>query len=74
MKSQQNFGDVAVEELEVSHLDLCKELFKLRNEKRLTGKVEAPHKIRETRKKIARLLTAIRAKRGPSEGSSPISK
>ena len=62
MKAQE-YRDQSIEQLEVAHEDLRKELFGLRNERRETGQMEKPHRVKAVKKDIARLLTVMNEKR-----------
>lgn len=46
-------------ELEGMHFDLSKELFQLRNEQASGGRIEKSHRVRQVRRDIARVLTAL---------------
>lgn len=59
MATAQNYRDQSVEELEAILREMSAKLFTLRNEKKMAGKVEKPHLLRETRREIARLLTVL---------------
>ena len=50
------------EELEAKHDDLCREIFELMNELRVSRKLEQPHKLKEKKKDRARILTVLRQK------------
>ncbi len=63
MAKATEYRDLAVEELEASYLDASKELFKLRNEIKLTKKIDQPHRTRHLRRDIARMLTVLGEKR-----------
>lgn len=58
------YRDQGVEELVATHEELSKNLYRLRNERKETGKLEKPHEVKATRKEIARVLTVLREKRG----------
>lgn len=58
----KDLRDQAVEELEASYNDKCKELFQLQNELQHAKKLEKPHLVRQTKRDIARLLTVIKQK------------
>lgn len=62
-KKAEKYRDQGLEELEANYHELCKELFKLRNEKQVNKKMEQPHLLRDTKREIARLLTVIREKK-----------
>ncbi|MBS0622892.1 MAG: 50S ribosomal protein L29 [Verrucomicrobia bacterium] len=55
----KEYRDKSVQDLEMIHGDLRKELFQLRNERLLSGKLEKPHRLRSVRREIARALTLI---------------
>lgn len=62
MKASQ-FRDLSVEELQDRERELSEQLFALRLQK-VTGQLEKPHRVREVRRDLARLLTILREKRG----------
>jgi large subunit ribosomal protein L29 len=68
MAKAQIYRDQAVEELELTALDLSKEIFELRNSMRQDSKVDNPNRIREAKRDIARIKTVIREKRNLQEG------
>ena len=51
------------EELEAQYEDLCREIFNLSNELRMSKKLAHPHQLKEKKKDRARVLTALRQKR-----------
>jgi large subunit ribosomal protein L29 len=55
------------EELEAGYHDTCKEIFALRNELRLSRKLEKPHLLREKKRDKARILTVIRQRKMHAE-------
>lgn len=62
-KRAQEIRDLSDEELEAHYLDARKELFKLVNERQQSRQqFEKPHRLKQTRKQIARLLTIQREK------------
>ncbi|HDN94772.1 MAG TPA: 50S ribosomal protein L29 [Nitrospirae bacterium] len=61
MKKPSEFRTMTVEELKQEEGNLRKELFNLRFQK-VTGEIENPMRIRQTRKDIARVLTVITEK------------
>jgi large subunit ribosomal protein L29 len=61
-KKANEFRDMSVVELEAAHLEARKDLFEMVNEAHREKKVEKPHRIRQKRKEIARLLTVITEK------------
>ncbi|MBA3957927.1 MAG: 50S ribosomal protein L29 [Parachlamydiaceae bacterium] len=62
-KEAVQFRDLSVDELEARRLDERKTLFNLVNERAQAGRRhEKPHRIRQTKKTIARLLTIQREK------------
>jgi large subunit ribosomal protein L29 len=62
MDKEQKLRDLSINELEANYEDERKKLFKLVNEKRQTKQFEKPHRIKQTRKQIARLLTIMTEK------------
>lgn len=64
MTKAQQLRDFAEDELQARYLDERKELFKLVNERKQNGRqqFERAHRIRQTKKEIARLLTVKREK------------
>ncbi|MGZ6330084.1 MAG: 50S ribosomal protein L29 [Parachlamydiaceae bacterium] len=62
MTKAKDLRDQSIEELEAARDDARKALFMLRNEMNQGGKVEKPHRIRQQRKEIARLLTVLHEK------------
>jgi large subunit ribosomal protein L29 len=50
----------APEELKALYQDLSKELFQLRNEMKVTRKMERPHLVRIKKKDRARVMTVLR--------------
>ncbi len=52
------------EELITLYQDLCKEIYGLKCELRMTRKTEKPHLLREKKKDRARVLTALQQKNG----------
>jgi large subunit ribosomal protein L29 len=50
------------EELKALYQDLSKELFQLRNEMKVTRKMEKPHLVRIKKKDRARVMTILREK------------
>jgi large subunit ribosomal protein L29 len=64
MRKASEFKDQSVEELRVAYNELSKDIFQLKNEIRMTRKVEKPHLIREKKRERARVLTVLRQKGG----------
>ncbi|HJX29521.1 MAG TPA: 50S ribosomal protein L29 [Thermoanaerobaculia bacterium] len=62
MKASQ-VRDQSVEELRERERELSEQLFALRLQQ-VTGQLEKPHRVREVRKDLARVLTILREKRG----------
>jgi large subunit ribosomal protein L29 len=63
MLKAKDLRDQTIDELNATYEDICKEMFKLKNEARLTKKTEKPHLIRQKKKDVARLLTVMNEKR-----------
>lgn len=61
MKKPSELRKLTVDELNQEETNLRKELFNLRFQK-VTGEIENPMRIRQTRKDIARVLTVITEK------------
>jgi large subunit ribosomal protein L29 len=61
MKKPSELRTMTADELKQEEANLRKELFNLRFQK-VTGEIENPMRIRETRKDIARVLTVITEK------------
>ena len=62
MVAFQEYQQQTEQELEGVYSDLCRKLFQLRNERKSTGRLDRPHLIRQTRREIARVLTALQQK------------
>jgi large subunit ribosomal protein L29 len=60
MVKAKELRDQSQEELKALYQDLSKELFQLRNEMKVTRKVEKPHLLRLKRKDRARVMTILR--------------
>jgi large subunit ribosomal protein L29 len=60
MKASQ-FRDLSVEELQDRERELSEQLFALRLQK-VTGQLEKPHRVRQVRKDLARVLTVLQEK------------
>lgn len=54
--------DQSVDELKAIYHELSKDIFQLKNEIRMTRKMETPHLIREKKRDRARVLTVLRQK------------
>lgn len=57
MTKARDWRDQTIEELDAACDDQRKQLFDLINERQQTKQFEKPHRIRQTRKEIARILT-----------------
>lgn len=62
MTKAKEFRDQSAEELKALYQDLSKELFQLRNEMKVTRKMEKPHLVRGKKKDRARVMTILREK------------
>jgi large subunit ribosomal protein L29 len=62
MAKAKDLRDQSPEELKAMYQDLSKELFQLRNEMKVTRKMEKPHLVRIKKKDRARALTVLREK------------
>jgi large subunit ribosomal protein L29 len=69
MSKAQAFRDQSIDDLEANYLDLQKKLFELVNERKQSSQFEKPHRIRQVKKEIARLLTVISEKRSNNSQS-----
>lgn len=58
----QDLRDLSEAELDARYKDACKELFRLKNQRSQSKKLEKPHLIPEKKKEIARVLTVMREK------------
>lgn len=58
----------SIEELEAQHEDLCRDIFMLTNELRVSRKLDKPHELTEKKKDRARILTVLRQKK--TQGSN----
>jgi len=58
----ENMKNMTAEELEQTINSLKEELYKLRVEAK-SGRIEKPHRLRESRRNIARCLTIIRERK-----------
>ena len=56
------------EELKIQYEDLCRHIFELTNELRVSRKLDKPHELKEKKKDRARLLTVLRQKK--NQGST----
>ncbi|MCP5503818.1 MAG: 50S ribosomal protein L29 [Chlamydiales bacterium] len=56
------------EELEAQYEDICRDIFELTNELRVSRKLEKPHELKEKKKDRARILTVLRQKK--AQGSA----
>jgi large subunit ribosomal protein L29 len=60
MAKATDLRDLSIEDLELRYSDLSKELFGLRNEMKVSKKLEKPHLIRMKKKERARVMTVLR--------------
>lgn len=58
-KQNEQLRSLSKEELELTLLDVSKEIFKTRNEKNQNKKLDKPHQLVEMKKKRARVLTLL---------------
>lgn len=61
-KRAKEIRDLSAQELEATLLDTQKLLYALRCEQKKAKQIEKPHRIRQFKKEIARLLTLMREK------------
>ena len=64
MRKASELKDQSVEELKAAYHELSKDIFQLKNEVRMTKKMEKPHLVREKKRDRARVLTVLRQKGG----------
>jgi large subunit ribosomal protein L29 len=62
MTKAKELRNQSPEELKAIYQDLSKELFQIRNEMKVTRKVEKSHLVRVKKKNRARLMTVLREK------------
>lgn len=62
MRNMKELRAASKEDLMMQYLNLNKENFLLLNELATAKKIEAPHKLRQNRKKKARILTILQEK------------
>ena len=62
MTKAKELRDQATEELKAIYQDLSKELFQMRNEMKVTRKIEKSHLVRAKKKDRARVMTILREK------------
>ncbi len=60
MAKAKDLRDQSKEELKALYQDLSKELFQLRNEMKISRKIEKPHEVRRKKKLRARVMTVLR--------------
>ena len=60
MAKAKELREQSAEDLKGLYQDLSKELFQLRNEMKVTRKMEKPHLVRSKRKDRARVMTILR--------------
>ncbi len=54
--------DLSNDELKAQYDDICRAIFELMNELRVSRKLEKPHELKEKKKDRARILTVLRQK------------
>ena len=62
MAKAKELRDQTTDELKAIYQDLSKELFLMRNEMKVTRKIEKAHVVREKKKDRARVMTILREK------------
>lgn len=60
MAKAKDLRNQSKEELKALYQDLSKELFQLRNEMKVSRKIEKPHEVRRKKKLRARVMTVLR--------------
>ncbi|MBI1873870.1 MAG: 50S ribosomal protein L29 [Acidobacteria bacterium] len=61
MSKAQEIRDLGVDDLRAKEHDLYDQLFRLRIQKAM-GQLDAPHKLRTTRRELSRVKTVLREK------------
>lgn len=61
MSKVQEMRDLGVDDLRAKEQDLYDRLFRLRIQKAM-GQLDAPHKVRATRRELSRIKTVLREK------------
>jgi large subunit ribosomal protein L29 len=69
MKASQ-MREQTTEELQDKERDLAEQLFALRLQK-VTGQLEKPHRVRQVRKDLARVLTLLHERKQPGQSGRP---
>ena len=62
MDRMMEFKDQSVEELKALYHDLAKDIFELKNELRMSRKLEKPHLLSKKKRDRARVLTLLSQK------------
>lgn len=62
MTKAKELRDQTVEELKAIYQDLSRELFQMRNEMKVTRKIEKSHLVRDKKRHRARVMTVLREK------------
>ena len=62
MQKASNLKEKSVQELQALSLDLSKEIYRMRNELKITRKLEKPHLLKHLKKDRARVLTVLNEK------------
>lgn len=68
MLKAKDLMNQSVEELEGQYEDVCRDIFELISELRVSRKLEKPHELKEKKKDRARILTVLRQKK--NQGSA----
>jgi large subunit ribosomal protein L29 len=62
MNEASKLRDKSVQELETMSLDLSKQIYQMRNELKVSRKLEKPHLLKHLKKDRARVLTVLSEK------------
>jgi large subunit ribosomal protein L29 len=62
MQKAKNLRDKSVDELKALSLELSKDIYRMRNELKITKKLDKPHLIKHMKKDRARVLTVLSEK------------
>lgn len=62
MQEASKLRGQTIDELKASLIDLSREIYRLKNELRITRKMEKPHRIKSLKRDRARILTVLSEK------------
>ena len=64
MLKYKEMENLSVEELQSKELEVRREIYELMGQLRVTKKLKTPHLLKQNKKDRARILTALRTKKG----------